>query len=58
MDEATASIDHEMDRRIQNILRQAFQGSTVITIAHRIDTIINYDNVLVMRDGKLHHTLD
>nr|XP_022903100.1 multidrug resistance-associated protein 7 [Onthophagus taurus] len=51
IDEATANIDQTTDRQIQNTLRTAFRKSTVITIAHRVQTVIDYDRVLVMKDG-------
>ena len=52
MDEATASIDQKTDRVIQNVIKHQMDGVTVITIAHRLDTIIQYDKILVLGDGK------
>lgn len=43
MDEATANIDVKTENLIQNGLHKTFKDSTIITIAHRIKTIINYD---------------
>lgn len=53
LDEATSSIDQEADQIIQEMLRSKFPGTTLITIAHRLQTILDYDTVAVMDDGKL-----
>mmetsp|Transcript_23475 Transcript_23475/g.79585 ORF Transcript_23475/g.79585 Transcript_23475/m.79585 type:complete len:1371 (+) Transcript_23475:72-4184(+) len=52
-DEPTASIDMRTDALVQDLLRDAFAGSTVLTVAHRIQTILDYDRILVMDKGKL-----
>jgi ABC-type multidrug transport system fused ATPase/permease subunit len=51
MDEATANIDSESDERIQSVVRQAFRNYTVITIAHRLETVIDCDQLIVMKSG-------
>ena len=56
LDEATASMDYETDRGIQQVLRDELEeeaggGRTLVTIAHRLRTIIDYDSIVVMSAG-------
>ncbi|GJJ77882.1 hypothetical protein EMPS_10241 [Entomortierella parvispora] len=53
MDEATASVDFETDLKIQTTIREEMADSTIITIAHRIRTIADFDRVLVMNAGEI-----
>ena len=53
MDEATSNIDINTEIAIQKALNILLENSTVITVAHRIKTIINYDKILVLDGGEV-----
>ena len=53
MDEATANIDIKTEQTIQKLINEEFVDSTVLTIAHRLNTIINSDKVLVLSQGQV-----
>jgi len=53
LDEATASVDRETDERIQASLRAEFSHCTILTIAHRLRSIITFDKVLVLDEGEI-----
>ncbi|KAJ2792302.1 hypothetical protein GGI18_000518, partial [Coemansia linderi] len=53
LDEATANVDHETDNAIQQIVLSSVQKMTVISIAHRLQTVASYDRVFVIDDGQV-----
>ena len=53
LDEATASVDPENEHLIQAALSELTRGKTIITIAHRLATIENADQILVVADGRI-----
>jgi len=53
LDEATASVDYETDRKIQDTIATEFHDRTMLCIAHRLRTIISYDRICVMDNGNI-----
>uniref|UniRef100_A0A670HWT9 Multidrug resistance-associated protein 1-like n=1 Tax=Podarcis muralis TaxID=64176 RepID=A0A670HWT9_PODMU len=53
LDEATASVDMETDNQVQSTIRSEFHNCTVLTIAHRLHSILDSDRVLVLNSGRI-----
>ncbi|OQR87460.1 ATP-binding Cassette (ABC) Superfamily [Achlya hypogyna] len=53
LDEATAAIDHATDVHLQNVIATEFRDATVLTIAHRLHSVVRADRVLVMDAGRI-----
>ncbi|OWB79030.1 hypothetical protein B5S32_g3239 [[Candida] boidinii] len=53
MDEATSSVDYETDFKIQETIKNEFSHCTILCIAHRLKTILNYDRILVLDKGEV-----
>lgn len=53
MDEATASIDPQTEARIQRTMQTAFEGKTIVVVAHRLTSVLDADEILYLEDGEI-----
>ncbi|KAJ2517730.1 Canalicular multispecific organic anion transporter 1, partial [Coemansia sp. RSA 1939] len=53
LDEATANVDLETDRQVHSLIQSEFKDCAVLTIAHRLETIMRSDRVIVMDSGRI-----
>lgn len=53
MDEATASIDPQTEARIQRTMRTAFEGKTILVVAHRLTSVLDADEILYLEEGEI-----
>ncbi|KAK2865449.1 hypothetical protein FQN49_003561 [Arthroderma sp. PD_2] len=56
MDEATSSVDAETDKLMANVLRDRFKDMTVVAIAHKLQTVLDFDRILLLDKGKIIET--
>ncbi|GAA5843446.1 hypothetical protein JCM11251_001410 [Rhodosporidiobolus azoricus] len=53
LDESSAALDHALDTRLQEVIREEFRDATVLTIAHRLHTVLDSDRILVLDAGRI-----
>jgi ATP-binding cassette subfamily C (CFTR/MRP) protein 4 len=51
LDEPTANVDARTDKLLQEAVAKSFEGATILAVAHRLDTVIDYDKILVLGSG-------
>jgi ABC-type multidrug transport system fused ATPase/permease subunit len=53
LDEATSSVDSATDTLVQQIIQREFRGTTILSIAHRLETVADFDRIMVMEAGRI-----
>ncbi|TGO08777.1 hypothetical protein BTUL_0192g00110 [Botrytis tulipae] len=53
LDEATSSVDSETDKLMQRVIREVFGGCTILAVAHRLDTIADFDRIVLLGKGEV-----
>ncbi|GAA5998451.1 uncharacterized protein JCM10292_002702 [Rhodotorula paludigena] len=53
LDESSASLDHALDAQLQRVIREEFGDAAVLTIAHRLRTVVDYDRIVVLDAGRI-----
>lgn len=53
LDEATSSVDSETDKLMQKVIREVFEGCTILAVAHRLDTITDFDRIVLLGKGEV-----
>lgn len=56
IDEATSSMDSETDELVQRALRNEFEGRTIIAIAHKLHTVLDFDRIMLLEKGRIVET--
>lgn len=53
LDEVSSSIDITTDKLVQRVFQEEFKDATIISVAHRLDTILDFDRIALLSNGKL-----